>query len=160
MSKPVDDINFWKGRIEEAKRGYDHYSVYVANLTLWKFIEKNHRAIIHQHIRKSDAVLDAGCGYGRAVEFLPTHYTGVDFSPDFIKLAKERYPDKTFIVSKLESLPFNDHDFDWAVCISIKTMIKNNLGEDAWLAMEKELKRVAKKILILEYEDPTQYEIL
>jgi len=160
MNRPINDLDFWKQRIEDAKKGYTHYSVYVANPQLWKYIENHHRKIIRQYIKMSESVLDAGCGYGRAVEFLPTRYTGVDFSPDFIAQAKENYPDKTFIQSRLEDLPFNDKDFDWAVCISIKYMIIGNLGVEAWEPMEKELKRVAKKVLILEYEDPTQYEVL
>ncbi|MCL5667334.1 MAG: class I SAM-dependent methyltransferase [Patescibacteria group bacterium] len=160
MKREVDKLEFWKERLDTAPAGYPHYSVYVANTTLWKFIEKNHQKIIKQHMTVKDKVLDAGCGYGRASEFLPADYTGVDFSPDFINKAKELYPDKAFIQADLKQLPFADNSFDWAVCISIRHMIVGNLGQDAWLPMQQELKRVAKKVLILEYEDSSIYEIL
>lgn len=160
MNRPVGDIDFWKGRIEEAKRGYEHYSVYVANPKLWNWILRNHMDLVNRLILPTDKVLDAGCGYGRASEFLPGDYTGVDFSPDFLAKAHDKYPDRVFIRSTLDATPFKDKQFDWAVCISIRAMIKGNLGAEAWNAMEKELKRVAKQVLILEYEDPTEYWIL
>ncbi len=160
MSRPVDNLDFWKERLSDAEKGFLHHSVYVANPHLWRFIEKNHRATIAREMTAKDRVLDAGCGYGRASEFLPADYTGVDFSPDFIAKAKELYPGKVFIQADLTDLPFVNKSFNWAVCISIKAMIKNNLGQEAWQAMERELKRVATKVLILEYEDPITYEVL
>lgn len=41
-------------------------------------------------------VLDVACGYGR---FSPTfkYYTGIDFCPEMITLAKNTYPDKRFL---------------------------------------------------------------
>lgn len=157
MGKPIDDINFWKNRIDTAVK--PHYAVYVAHEALWNRINLCHKELIEALIPKDAKVLDAGCAYGRSSVFF-NNYTGVDFSPDFIAKAKEQYPDKEFIQANLKELPFEDKSFDWAVCISIKTMVSANLGEGEWQQMEKELKRVARKILILEYEDPTTYEIL
>lgn len=104
-------------------------------------------------------VLDAGCGYGRSSVYFDD-YVGVDFSPDFIAKAKSKYPGKTFIQGNLKELPFKDKEFDWAFCISIKKMIIDNLGEEEWSKMQKELSRVAKKVLILEYEDPEPFEVI
>jgi hypothetical protein len=39
-------------------------------------------------------------------------------------------------------------------------MIEDNLGNQDWSKMQNELKRVAKKVLILEYEEPEKFEIL
>jgi SAM-dependent methyltransferase len=155
--KPVNDINFWKQRIEESERTPEHYSVYIANPVLWRRINITHEALLKEHVTGS--VLDAGCGYGRYAPLFED-YTGVDFSPDFIAKAKEKYPEKHFIQADLQKLPFRDNAFDWAFCVSIKRMIIDNLGVEAWEPMEKELKRVAGKVLILEYEVPDQYEIL
>ena len=150
MSKPVDKIEFWKQRIDTAVS--EHYSVYVANETLWAKINKVHERIIKSLIKDTDRVLDAGCAYGRSSVFF-NNYVGIDFSPDFIERAKKKFPDKTFMVGNLKELPFKDKEFDWAFCISIKKMIIDNCGEEEWLKMEKELKRVAHKVLILEYGD-------
>jgi hypothetical protein len=104
-------------------------------------------------------VLDAGCGYGRW-SVLFDNYVGVDFSPDFIELAKKEYPNKTFIQGDLKALPFKDGEFDSAFCVSIKQMIEGNLGKDVWLEMEKEILRVSKKLVVLEYTDPENYNVL
>lgn len=153
MQKPVNQLDFWADRIRTAKK--EHYSVYVAGDVLWEAIRRIHEQIINEHIPKDAKVLDAGCGYGRwSTHF--NNYTGVDFSPDFIKRANEKYPNKTFVCSKLESMPFKDKEFDWAIVVSVKEMIRDNLGQEAWDNIEKELKRVCKKVLILEYGDYDQ----
>jgi ubiquinone/menaquinone biosynthesis C-methylase UbiE len=157
MSKPIDKIEFWKERIDTAVK--PHYTVYVAHETLWKRINDVHESLFNAHIPKDAKVLDAGCGYGRWSRRF-SNYTGVDFSPDFIEWAKKEQPEKTFIQSNLKALPFKDKEFDWAFCVSIKTMVVNNLGEEEWKQMEKELLRVSNKLLILEYEDPYEFTIL
>lgn len=153
MRHPVNKLDFWKQRLEEAKlRDIIHYSVFVANPILWGSINKKHQQIIKREIKPTDRVLDAGCGYGRTSEMIASQdYIGVDFSPDFVEEAKKRYPEREFMVANLKKLPFKDKEFDAAIAISVKHMIQANLGESAWNKMEKELKRVAKKIIILEY---------
>lgn len=160
---PVSDKQFWKERLEKAKRnGKLHYSVYLANPQLWEKIYQTHVIILRNLIKKHDRVLDAGCGYGRFAPLFED-YVGVDISPDLLAEAKEAYPAKWFVEANLKKLPFEDNRFDWAICTSIKAMIKNNLGDEEWSLMEKELKRVAKNVLILEYGDTgdaEKYEVL
>lgn len=151
----VNSTQFWKHRIDTAQK--EHYSVYVTTEEAWKKIGEIHKNIIKQEC--GGKILDAGCGYGRMSEWVHD-YTGVDFSPDFIEIARLKYPDKKFMVADLEALPFKDKEFDWAVCISIKHMIEGNLGKEAWQKMETELKRVAQKVLILEYTEPERYWII
>lgn len=160
MSLPVDTVEFWKKRIEDSKKYGDiHHSVYISNNTLWKKIEEAHKEILAPYRDKK--VLDAGCGYGRSSQwFSPSGYVGVDLSPNFIGLAKTNYPLHKFECFKLEHLPYEDKEFDMAFCISIKGMVVGNLGISAWEAVEKELLRVAKEVLILEYENPTEFEVL
>lgn len=168
MSKPVDKLDFWKWRIDHAK--VEHYSVYEANDILMNKINKCHEGIIRELIG-DEKVLDAGCAYGRSsVFFKPENYTGVDFSPDFIDIAKKKFPDYTFQVANLKELPYKDKEFKWSFCISIRNMVVSNLGEEEWQKMANELKRVSEKVLILEYgtfeskednkETISQYEIL
>jgi ubiquinone/menaquinone biosynthesis C-methylase UbiE len=161
MRKEIDKLEFWKKRIEDAKQGREHYSVYITKDEHWKLINEVHNELLKELVPEGSRVLDAGCGYGRTSErFDREHYTGVDFSPDFIEIAKRKYPDKNFVVSDLKKLPFKKGEFDFAVCVSIRKMIVDNLGQEEWDKMQKELKRVAKKVLILEYEDPRPYEII
>lgn len=159
MHKPIDDINFWKQRIETATKEY--YTVYVTTERDWQHIFDCHKKTIEDVIPKDAKVLDAGCGYARMSPlFSDENYTGVDFSPDFIQRAQAHYSTKNFLVANLKELPFPDNTFDWAFCVSIKKMVIDNLGEDEWLKMEKELKRVSKNVLVLEYEDPIPFQII
>jgi ubiquinone/menaquinone biosynthesis C-methylase UbiE len=157
MSKPVNDLAFWKERIDTAAK--DQFTVYVTSEGDWKKIWENHKSIIEKEV--DGTVLDLGCGYGRLSELFPSNYQGVDFSPDFIRMAKERYPKRAtdFHVANLKELPFEDKSVDWGVTVSIKRMIIDNLGEEEWNEMLKEISRVCKHLLVLEYEDSDFYEI-
>lgn len=155
--KPVDKLWFWKERILNAQK--ERYSVYICSDVMWGKINTDHKRIINEIIPKGAKVLDAGCGYGRMSVYFD-NYLGVDFSPDFIEKAKKDYPNKEFMVADLKSLPFKDAEFDWVVCVSIKAMIHNNLGGGEWNKMEDELKRVGKRILVLEYEESEKFETI
>lgn len=157
LNKPINKLEFWKERIDTAKK--DQFTVYVCGEEMWKNINETHKNILLETIPKNAIVLDAGCGYGRWSELFD-NYIGVDFSPDFIEMAKKRYPNKDFQVGNLKSLQFKDQQFDFAFCVSIKKMVIDNLGEEEWNLMLKELKRVSKKVLVLEYEDPKPFELL
>lgn len=161
---PIFETSFWKERLAVAKsRGHLHYSVYLAQPQLWARIERAHEEIIKEKIPKTAKVLDAACGYGRLAPLFKK-YTGVDFSPDLLEEARTMFPNKKFVESDLRKLPFKDKEFDWAVCSSVKHMIIGRKGVDVWNECQKELKRVAKKILILEYEagatEDFTYEVL
>jgi len=154
----VDEISFWKKRIDEAK--IKQYSVYVCDTPSWKRIFYAHKKTIEEIIPKDAKVLDAGCGYGRMAQlFNKDNYLGIDFSPDFIEIARKEQPEYKFDIQSLQDLPYKDNEFDWVLCVSIKQMIKSYSTLD-WGIMEKELKRVGKKVLILEYPSYDQYEIL
>lgn len=157
MSKPIDKLEFWKERIKTAVK--EHYSVYVIHEQGWNKINEAHKEIFQKEIKLTDSVLDAGCGYGRLSELFD-NYTGVDFSPDFIEKAQSKYPNKKFIVANLKNLPFKDKKFDVSIVVSIKKMVEDNLGQEEWAKMQKEVQRVSKKTLILEYEDPKPYETI
>jgi ubiquinone/menaquinone biosynthesis C-methylase UbiE len=158
MSKPIFDPKFWADRIRAAEQvGQDHLSVY--NFHSMAEIDKAHKEILFREIPKGSMVLDAGCGYGRMSHlFNPMLYTGVDFSKEFIEKAKKRNPSCLFMQDDLRKLPFRDGTFDVAFAISMKLMVRANAGEQEWLKMLGELRRVADKILILEYAEPEKYE--
>lgn len=160
MSKPIFDPKFWEGRLADAERvGVDHLAVF--NVPSMMDIDRTHSAILRKEIQPTDFVLDAGCGYGRtAYLFNPLNYTGVDFLQAFVDKAKKRTPSHLFLQADLRKLPFKDGQFDVAFCISMKQMVISNAGESVWEEMAKELKRVAKRVLILEYSKPETYERL
>lgn len=159
MGKAIDKLNFWKERIERAKQTRNHYSVYITDDKDWKRLNKDHEDIFKKEINKDERVLDAGCAYGRSSKFFP-NYVGIDFSPDFIFQAIEKYPHKDFKVANLKDLPFEDQEFDVSFCVSIKGMIVANLGQEEWDIMEEELLRVSKRVLVLEYSDSKEYLVI
>jgi len=64
-------------------------------------------------------VLDLGSGPGNVAEVLAesgAEVTGVDFSPQMVKVARSRYPHLTFREANGEQLPFDDSAFDAVVC--------------------------------------------
>jgi len=158
----INSPEFWKQRIDESINDL-RLAVYHTSPEDWNETNKAHQKIIKEIV--SGRVLDAGCAYGRVSEWVDdqtgyTDYTGVDISPDFIDLAKRLYPERKFLVGDLKDLPFGDKEFDWAVCVSIKAMVIRELGKKEWLKIKKELLRVAKKVLILEYSYKDKHEII
>jgi len=155
MSFEVGSLDFWKDRINTAKgRGKIHHSIYELDDNLWAAVEYRHMTIIKKHVPEESKVLDIGCGYGRLSRYFNTSkYEGVDFSEDFLSIAKESNPEHKYTQADLTKLPYDDNEFDWGVGVSIKWMIQREMGEDAWAPMQKELERVCKNLIFLEYSD-------
>lgn len=156
MTEPILDKNYWKDRLEGAN--HPHEAVFKCPLPLWGKIEFAHKRILKHHIQSNASILDCGCGWGRLLELLPAEwkgkYLGIDVSPDFIALAEDSYPQHEFKIGEL--IPVLTHlgraKYDWAVLISIRPMIRRNLGEEAWDQTEKVIRKQARKLLFLEYD--------
>lgn len=164
VKNPIFDIAFWQERLAASKKG----GRLVDSIGLgfnFELIDSIHRRIVAKEIRGYEKVLDVGCGYGRVASwFSESQYAGVDFVPEFIQLAKESYPLRLFILADIRHLPLPDRSFDWGILISMKVMIQREIPEE-WPVVEKELLRVCKKLLILEYgasrdEEIRKYEII
>lgn len=66
---------------------------------------------------KKPTILEVGCASGYYSEFLPkagvkVNYQGCDYSPSFIRLAKERYPQVKFKISDATRLDYEDGQFE------------------------------------------------
>lgn len=63
-------------------------------------------------------MLDVGCGYGSVLSWFkergvcPENLYGVDLLPNRIEVARETYPEFTFLEGNAEELAFQDHWFD------------------------------------------------
>ena len=167
MSVSVSDPEFWKHRLYKAHasgRGL-HTAIYDIDSVVWEQIQEQCHGILVANIGYNDRILDAGCGYGALVSCLHSclrdvYYCGIDSSPDLIEIARIAYPQRRFEVCDINQMPqFNTWEFDWVVCRSMKNMICRELDEWAWFSIELELLRVAKKLLIIEYEGEVTYEI-
>ena len=141
----TQDLEFWRDRLKKLNNPIGEVP--------FEEIEKEHKPIIDKYIKKTDEVLDAGCGMGRIAHwFKDENYVGFDFVPEFIEIAKSKNQNKMFFVLDIKKpLPFQNKEFDWALLVSVKGVVGKAIGWDKWANIEKELKRVAKRVLILEY---------
>lgn len=155
MTEPINDPLYWKQRLATAMER--HHSIFRCDKERWLRIEDKHREILAKTLHPEWSVLDAGCGYGRLLNLMPAdwrgYYAGVDLSPDFVDLARKEHPRREFRVADLRQIPWVSGTFDLAVLISIRPMVRRNLGDDEWEKMERELRRVSNQLLFLEYDE-------
>ncbi len=97
---------------------------------------------------EAQTVLDAGCGEGFVAGYLAEQrpslsITGVDFSPDAIRYAQERWSSVRFRTGNVYKLPFSDRSFDLALCCEVLEHLE---APERAIA---ELKRVARRFVLI-----------
>lgn len=105
--------------------------------------------IMKGRYRKSDRILDAGCGRGRNMQwFLTDGYkiTGIDHDADAIRSTSEMARalgrrDAQLQIHPVESTPFDDHAFDHVISSAVLHFADNH---DHFKAMMAEMIRVLK----------------
>ena len=171
MTEPIDDPKYWEQRYASLRGRPTHHAIYnCGNAEDWKRIEEVHRRLIAKYVDEEDSILDVGCGWGRLIDMLPIgwsgRYVGVDLSPLFLSKARTAHPGYDFrelTFDRIDSSTVLQGDlsqFDWAVCISIKGMLLNNKGTEAWDELLSRLHTVADRVLVLEYSETDKGEIL
>lgn len=69
-------------------------------------------------VKRGSRLLDVACGPGYVAEIASAsgaHSTGIDFSPEMIRLAQSRNPDIEFCTGDAQDLAFEDKSFDAVV---------------------------------------------
>lgn len=78
--------------------------------------------ILKNRFHKNDRILDAGCGSGRNLSYFLNHdfdIYGIDSDKEIISKLQHQYGRKRFMVANIESLPFNDNEFNFTICNAV-----------------------------------------
>ena len=93
-------------------------------------------------LQKRETLLDVGCGSGVLLSELVKKAeivgTGIDFAEKQIEIAKVHFPQISFQVGSVESIPFPDQSFDKVLCYGVLLYIED------WKPALHELVRVCK----------------
>lgn len=151
---PEETPAYWARRLAKVKaEGLPlHVSVIDATQEQWDAIQAHTAGVLRMVLKLGDRVLDAGCSYGAMVDTLPAivTYIGADYCPDMVQQARELHLSRKFFDADLTRLPFSDGTFNWAVCRGVEGTIKTLLGAAAWDDIQRELLRVAKRLLLID----------
>lgn len=117
------------------------------------------RSSVYGNIRRDDRIIDIACGTGMLAMALAEkagHVTGIDLDAELINYASRRKDRKkiknlNFEVRDASDLSvFRDKEFD----IAVTTMSVHQFEADVALKVMREMKRVASKIIIADYNHP------
>ncbi len=122
------------------------YLFYAKEIGLWQ----SEDILFNKLFKKTDSILDLGCGAGRTTLALYKqgfeNILGIDLSETAIKnakkLAKQQNLDLTFMIANALSLPFEDNSFDGAI-FSFNGLFCIPKKENRLKALQ-EIKRVLK----------------
>lgn len=104
--------------------------------TYGSFIDKQERAFLNNYL-KTKNTLNLGCGTGRFMEYAST---GVDFSQEMLKIAKENYPEGSYFLGDADTTPFENGHFDAVICFHVLM----HLDPNETAAIFREVNRILK----------------
>lgn len=147
------DTNWWQERINTVQRQRIplHCITYYVPLGEWQRIQDHSRSLLQERYPYGGTLLDVGCGYGALLDVLPQeiHYVGVDCEAVLLTLAKQQYPQGTFLEHDARRLPFPDEHFDWCFCRGVESDVRVYQGNKAWRQIEQEMLRVARQGVLI-----------
>ena len=127
-----------------AKHGSHHHAVqYSAKQSQFASFR-----ILLQNLQLNDSILDIGCGLGDMLAFLRTemnfigHYKGLDFVPEFIQAAKQRFADDSH--AEFEEFNLNTSALPEGYSLVVLAGVFNNLMDDNESFMNSTIKNMYK----------------
>lgn len=98
---------------------------------------------------QNKTILDVGCGTGTLVDLLrPKEYLGVDINPQFIRLAKKKFPGRSFKVMDVTKDALPSKSFDYVLIMNVL----HHLSDLELVGLLTKIKRWrrAKQVVIVE----------
>lgn len=96
-------------------------------------------------IKKTDKVLEVGCGAGALAQYLDCDYVGVDYSPTLVKKHIEIL-NNSVLTGEAADLIFKDKSFDKVICYGVYLYFDN---KDYAKKATAELLRVAREAVLI-----------
>lgn len=107
-----------------------------------------------KYVKKTDIILDVGCGYGRTLNELQQQgfktLIGIDFAEGMIERGRQQFATLDLRVKKSESIDLPDNSVDAVILFAVLTCIRNNEEQRRLI---KEIQRVLKADGILYVND-------
>ncbi|MFC2122011.1 class I SAM-dependent methyltransferase [Bacteroidota bacterium] len=123
-----------------------------------RILSRGQKSVIAR-LKPSDRVLDVACGTGSlsiSMSGVASYVRGIDLSEEMIDIAKyaaskKRLSNVEFSISDASKLSmFNDNTFD----IAVTSMAVHQFDPDLAVQILKEMKRIARRIIIMDYYYP------
>lgn len=98
--------------------------------------------------KPGDAVLEVGCGgqgYAGHFKGLGLRYTGLDITPEYLEIARSKYPEFRFVLGDARKMPFEDKSFAATFCNNVFL----HLGPDDVMKVFNEMVRVSKRAVLV-----------
>lgn len=148
IDQPEYDSSLWRKQPDYARLKLEDIEKEIDNGILYPEIVET----LDDSLKPGDKVLDIGCAGGHFYRILrkwlknpDIDYTGCDVTPEYIKFARARFPDQTWTIADVRSLPFPDGSFDHVLCLFVLV----HLDKDGVARAIKELTRIARKQVLL-----------
>ncbi len=87
----------------------------ISGQSILKFLKKNIKT------KKTSLILDAGCGEGRFTRYLLNKgkIIGMDFSKEYVKIARKYVKGVKFVVGSVTKIPFPSNKFDYIFLVDV-----------------------------------------
>lgn len=111
----MSEVKRYYLRIED----YDWVDVVEHFKGVESFFHRNRRRVIINLIKlffEGVPIVDAGCGTGLILQYLPTKSIGIDINPRSLERAREHVPQAMLIQGDLENMPIRDGVFPTIIC--------------------------------------------
>lgn len=103
---------------------------------------------VNYDLKKEISLLDFGCGTAALLDYIKTNninnisYTGLDISKEFVKVAKEKFSDVTFLCGDILDSDFKISRFDYVIMNGVFTEKRNLSFDEMWMYFKKMLLNV------------------